>query len=42
MSIYITGDIHGYPIRLSAEQLHKRGVVFAESKRGVWCQGAAS
>lgn len=37
MSIYITGDIHGYPIRLSAEQLHKRGVVFAETDKLIVC-----
>lgn len=37
MSIYVTGDIHGYPIRLSNEQLNKRGVVLTKEDKLIIC-----
>ena len=37
MSIYVTGDIHGYPIRLSDEQLNKRGVVLTKGDKLIIC-----
>jgi len=37
MSIYVTGDIHGYPIRLSDEQLNKRGVILTKADKLIIC-----
>ncbi len=37
MSIYVTGDIHGYPIRLSNEQLNERGVVLTKEDKLIIC-----
>ena len=37
MSIYITGDIHGYPIRLTDENLNDRGVALIKDDKLIIC-----
>lgn len=37
MSIYITGDIHGYPIRLTEENLNDRGVALIKDDKLIIC-----
>lgn len=37
MSIYITGDIHGYPIRLTDENLSDRGATLIKDDKLIVC-----
>ncbi len=37
MSIYVTGDIHGYPIRLTDELLNARGLVLTKADKLIVC-----
>ena len=37
MSIYVTGDIHGYPIRLTDEILNARGLVLTKADKLIIC-----
>ena len=41
MSIYITGDIHGYPIRLTDENLNDRGVALIKDDKLIICGDVA-
>ena len=37
MSVYVTGDIHGYPIRLTEENLQKIGVSLTKEDKLLIC-----
>ena len=37
LSIYVTGDIHGYPIRLSDESLKENGIPLSKNDKLIVC-----
>ena len=38
MSIYVTGDVHGYPIRLVDENLNLSGYILTEKDKLIICE----